>query len=106
MAENITVAATWRMSRVEFITPYSPMTGTVIGYGEYLLEEPVEGGAGIMGTMPGGQVARLLYQVKDETVEIGGVNVSVMALMAAMDSFFHRWRAEDQAKPPPETAEP
>ena len=38
---TVSVAATWRLSRVEFNTPHEGPQ-SVLGYGEVLLEEPAE----------------------------------------------------------------
>lgn len=112
MAE-VTVDASWRMSRVEFNTPYAP-GGTIVGFGEVLLQEPstpVPGvfrgrgaGAGAgktYGTMPGATVTRVLVEVADDKVEIDGVTVSFSQAMQAMESFLQKWLVEDAEKPEP-----
>ena len=109
---TVTVEATWRMQRVEFVTPYS-VTGIVTGYGEVLLQESTEGGGAQIlrdprmaetktyGTMPAGMISRSIDAVKDETVEIndGTVIVTFATLMEAMESFLRKWRTEDQEIP-------
>jgi hypothetical protein len=111
MAE-VTVDATWRMSRVEFNTPYDP-GGTVVGFGEVLLQEPstpvpgvfrrARDGSGSVGktygAMPGATVTRALADVADEEIEIDGVKVTFSGAMQAMEKFLQKWLVEDESKP-------
>lgn len=113
MAE-VTVDATWRMSRVEFNTPYEP-TGTIVGFGEVLLQAPSspspeaasilrprhQGASGkTYGTMQGATVTRVLADVLDQEIDIEGVGkVSFSQAMAAMEKFLQTWLVEDEQKP-------
>ena len=94
---TVSVAATWRLSRVEFNTPYNA-PHVVLGYGEMLLEEP-DGKA--YGTMPSERVQRSIAEVVEETVEINGTTVSFDTILQALPKFFEKWRVEDLEKPPP-----
>ena len=110
---TISVAATWRLSRVEFDTPHNA-AHNVLGYGEVLLEEPEEELSGsqilrsqataetkVYGTMPGAKVTRDIAAVMDDTVYIGdGTLVSFSAVMEALPQFFEKWRVEDLEAPP------
>ena len=117
MSIPVNVLATWRMSRVEFQTPYN-VPGTVRGHGEVLLEEPEKpsDGAEIMrtnvqpfgeaepdkkvyGTMPGAQVSRFIGDVMQETVEVEGKQVIFSEVMDALKAFMEKWRVEDAGKP-------
>jgi hypothetical protein len=115
MAVTVSVAATWRMSRVEFITPYAP-TGLVMGHGEVLLQEPAEpspeaakvlrtpmatseGEVKTYGVMPGGSVMRNINDVLSETIEVDGLTLTFAQAMDAMEAFLRRWREEDGDKP-------
>lgn len=113
---TVSVDATWRLSRVEILTPlHMPDTGTVIGYTEVMLAEPATPSEGadvlrsglrstdpkIYGAMPGAQVARPIDTSMDETVEVDGITLSLTQTLDAIKEFVRRWRAEDMAKPPP-----
>lgn len=115
MAVTVSVDATWRMSRVEFITPYAP-TGLIMGHGEVLLQEPAvptEGAGKVLrtpmavptgetktyGVMPGGSVLRNISEVLSETVEVDGLTLTFAQTMDAMEAFLRRWREEDGDKP-------
>jgi hypothetical protein len=112
MAE-VTVDASWRMSRVEFNTPYDP-GGTIVGFGEVLLQEPTtpipgmrrqrggaNGSAKSYGTMQGETVTRVLADVAEEEIEIDGVKVTFSTAMQAMEKFLQKWLVEDEGKPEP-----
>jgi len=97
----VTVEATWRMNRVEFVAPHSE-SGTVIGYGEILLEEPDAPG-GIYGVLPAEAISRQMADVMQETVDVQGMTVTFDFAVAALEAFFERWRSEDEEElPPPE----
>jgi len=114
---TVSVEATWRMSRVEFLAPWSP-TGMIQGYGEVLLQEPsspskgadifhtpmmalAEEGKKTYGTMPGAPVSRPINTVLEEKVDVDGQTISFETVMQALSQFMSQWRAEDAAKPPP-----
>ena len=111
---TVSVSASWRLSRVEFHTPYVGQQ-LIQGYGEVLLEEPVEASPGsqilktpkagegetkVYGAMHTGRVLRVLPDVMDETVDLDGTTVSLSTVMDAMKLFFEKWRAEDVENPP------
>lgn len=115
MAE-VTVDATWRMSRVEFNTPYEP-AGTIVGFGEVLLQEPTEPipgfrrrRAGSSSTaytaMPGGTVTRIIEDVKADVIEIDGVEITFAQAMGAMERFLQKWMIEDEQQPEPGAVPP
>ena len=121
MAVTVSVDATWRFSQVMFSGPWAP-NGEIVGWGEYLLQEPVDFVPGAPSLTPGGPtelsmkgtseggsvygvmtvapVVRIISDVKDETVEIDGVTLSVEAIMSAVQALLNRWQAEDVANPP------
>ena len=112
---TVSVAASWRLGRVEINTPLG-VTQSIIGYGEILLQEPEtpSDGAAIFrampfagaepsktyGTMPGAPVSRPLADVMKDTIEVNGTAISFEAVLEVMKGFFEKWRAEDAAKPP------
>jgi hypothetical protein len=115
MTVTLTVDATWRLSRVEFNTPYNS-SGLVQGFSEVLLQEPETPSPGAemlrtttplgetepvktYGTMPGKLVRRDIEAIKDEEVEVGGDVITFESLMYALSLFFERWRVEDAEKP-------
>jgi len=115
---EVSVNATWRMSRVEFNTPYN-VPGQVRGYGEVLLEEPSKPSEGasvlrqtvqpfgeaepstkVYGTMPGAQVARALSEVLTDTIEVDGKITTFAMVVDSLKLFMEKWRIEDADKPP------
>jgi hypothetical protein len=114
---DVTVNATWRLSRVEFNLPHSVPQG-VVGYGEVLLQEAAGQEASIMrrrspnpmggitpdpktyGSMPSDMVVRgITPEVLAEEIQFDGNTVSFEATLGALAAFFAKWRAEDAAKP-------
>jgi hypothetical protein len=123
MAVNVSVDATWRMTRFEFNAPHTP-SGMVSGYSEVLLQAPAKPtkGAEFMrsrmpapapqegddkvtyGVMPGSMISRAMTSVMDETVTVDGKTVAFKDVVAASVAFFEKWRVEDENKPPPAPA--
>jgi len=115
MAE-VTVDATWRMSRVEFNTPYEP-AGTVVGFGEVLLQDPTTpitglrrrragSTASVYTAMPGGTVTRIIDEVKDDVIDVDGVEITFTQAMSAMERFLQKWMIEDESQPEPGAVPP
>jgi hypothetical protein len=121
MAE-VSVNATWRLSRLEFYTPYN-VPHSVTGYGEVLLEPSAPGdvppvfrsrpgalgeaeppATKAYGTMPGATVARALDAVLEETVEVDGKPVTFASVVDSLKAFMEKWRLEDAEKPVAPTA--
>jgi len=115
---EVNVNATWRMSRLEFQTPYN-VPHSVIGYGEVLLEEPATPSEGaailrgpyqtfgeaepskkVYGTMVGASVTRPLNDVLEDTIEVDGKTIVFSTVVDSLKRFMEKWRAEDAAKPP------
>ena len=107
---TVSVAATWRLSRVEFNTPHNGRYN-VLGFGEVLLEEPAEASPGatilqttadakVYGAMPSSRVSRAIDTVNEDTVVVEGTTVSFAAIMEALPLFFEKWRIEDLENPP------
>ena len=116
---TVSVAASWRLARVEFYTPYNG-AHSVQGYGEVLLEEPAAPSPGaatllapqatgegkVYGAMPAAKVQRQLETVMDDTVEVEGTTVAFSTVIEAMKLFFDKWRIEDIENPPLTPPEP
>lgn len=112
---TVSVAASWRLGRVEISTPLG-VPQSITGYGELLLQEPEQPseGAAIFrgmpfagaepgktyGTMPGASVQRLLDDVLKDTIDVNGTAISFEAVLEVLKGFFEKWRVEDQTKPP------
>jgi len=112
---TVSVAASWRLGRVEINTPYG-VPWSISGYGEILLQEPEtpSEGASIFrgmpfaggepsktyGSMPGAPVMRALDAVMNDSVEIDGETTTFAEVIEVMKAFFEKWRVEDAAKPP------
>jgi len=119
---TVSVAASWRLGRVEINTPLG-VPQSVVGYGEVLLQEPEKpsedanifrvsgmpfaGGepGKIYGTMPGAPVFRTIEDVLKDTIDVNGTPVSFEAILEVMRGFMEKWRIEDAEKPmtPPPT---
>jgi hypothetical protein len=101
---DITVDATWRLSRSEFLSPSLP-TGTITGYGEVLMVTPYGNGATVFGaagrsaTVPTTMITRVLSDVKEDFVEFEGRPIKFANLVEALSMFFEKWRLEDAGKP-------
>jgi hypothetical protein len=106
MAE-VTVDASWRLSRAEFLSPHKP-TGTVNGYGEILMVQPVTKGATVFGAagksavVPATMITRVLGEVAEEFIEYEGRPIKFANLVEALSMFLDKWRIEDAEKPPQE----
>jgi hypothetical protein len=106
---DITVDATWRLSRSEFLSPSLP-TGTITGYGEVLMVTPYSKGATMFGaagrsaTVPTTMITRVLGDVKEDFVEFEGRPIKFSNLVEALSMFFDKWRLEDASKPPEQVA--
>jgi hypothetical protein len=116
MTVTVSVDATWRLSRVEFNTQHN-MPWDVRGMGEVLLQEATESapilGKGTRdgekvtyGAMPSTPVSRLIDDVMEETVDVGGTAVSFKTIMDALPLFFEKWRTEDADTPMPTMSAP
>jgi hypothetical protein len=118
MAE-VTVDATWRLSRMEFTTPYN-MPGSVRGNGEVLLRESgvpsdgasvlrgqpaplgeIEPDAKVYGTMPGATVVRSLDDaLLADTITVDDKLITFETVYEQLQQFMEKWRVEDAEKPP------
>jgi len=114
---TVSVAASWRLGRVEINTPLG-VPQSVVGYGEVLLQEPEKPSEGanifrvsgmpfaggepgkIYGTMPGAPVFRTIEDVLKDTIDVNGTPVSFEAILEVMRGFMEKWRIEDASKPP------
>jgi hypothetical protein len=114
---EVTVNASWRMSRVEFNTAHN-MPATVRGYGEVLLEEAgkpsedasilrgpyqpfgeVEPDKKTYGTMPGATITRAIADVLTDTIEVDGKTTTFASVVDSLKRFMEKWRVEDAEKP-------
>jgi hypothetical protein len=104
MAE-VTVDATWRLSRAEFLSPSLP-TGAINGYGEVLMVTPYSKGATLFGAagksavVPATMITRVLGEVAEDFIEYEGRPIKFANLVEALSMFFDKWRVEDAEKPP------
>ena len=118
MAITVTVDATHRVARFEFLSPHDP-NGMAYASGEVLLQEPIDPGDGAdvlrvrspmtpapkegervtYGVMPGSQVRRIISEVAEETVDVDGATISLNTVLAACGAFFEKWRTEDANAP-------
>ena len=116
---NVTVDATWRLSRVELMLPHS-LPQNIMGYGEVLLKEAAGAGpeAAIMqrrgapkgdagngpatyGSMPSDSVMRQITpELLADTVGDPGKEVTLGDTLQVLAMFFEKWRVEDVGKPP------
>jgi len=108
MMVDVTVSASWRMSRLEFYLPYN-VPHSVTGYGEVLLEgsglSAFRGRPGPRGPdtpppkphslMPGAQVSRPIADVLTDTVKVDGKDIVFATVVAALGAFMEKWRLED-----------
>jgi hypothetical protein len=107
---EVTVDATWRLSRAEFLSPHVP-TGTVNGYGEVLVVNPLSKGASVLGaagksaTVPVSMITRVLGEVAEDFVEYDGRPIKFANVVEALSMFFEKWRIEDESKPPQRVAD-
>lgn len=105
---TMSVEATWQLSHINFMLPFSP-TGMVVGNSEVLLKQSAksrEEEATTYGTMPGAIISRQMSAVMKDTVDVGGSTVDFEAVFSALVLFFDKWRLEDAEKPaaPPPVA--
>lgn len=109
MMVDVTVSASWRMSRLEFYMPYNT-PHMVTGYGEVLFEgsglSAFRGRSNPRGPddpppkphslMPGAQVSRALTaDVLTDTVTVDGKEIVFATVVAALGAFMEKWRLED-----------
>lgn len=97
---TVTVDATPRLSRFDVMMPHG-VAGIVSGYTEALLQEPETGDA--VGVVYGPMTSRVVEEVVDDTVDVGGVTISFAQLLEAMEAFTKKWREQDQMPPTPVT---
>jgi len=113
-----TVDAKWRVSRLEFQMPMNVPT-SIYGFSEITLSTPEDeispelaklmrnnASPTMMlpktyGAMPASPVTRMYDEIKEQTVEVEGVEISMETVFNALLAFCNKWKEEDQLTPTP-----